>query len=118
MSACAWGLAVGLAHSQQPVGSRSARQIRSALPVQPTWQCCVVLWCREMERKAVAAWRAEREATETALAAQSARQHALEQQHTEAVRQLRMAETKAALAARQTCQACFATCGRYPVKAR
>jgi len=61
---------------------------------------------RETERKAVAAWRAERTAAETALAARSAQQQALKQQHAEAVRQLRMAEAKAVLAAQEIRQAC------------
>ena len=60
--------------------------------------------CRDMERKAVAAWRAKREAANAALAAQSARQQAVEQEHREAVRQLRMAEAKALLEAQKARQ--------------
>ena len=54
----------------------------------------------------MAAWRAERAAAEAALAAQTARQRALEQRHAEAVRQLRLAEAKAVLAAQKPRQAC------------
>ncbi len=100
------GLCGGALGTEQPMRCMPARlHNRALLPLQPAWQCRDLYWRRETERKAIAAWRAERAAAEAALAARSARQVALEQQHSEAVRQLRMAEAKAVLAVQKARQA-------------